>query len=176
MFEPGYYKTNIRAVRLGEMIRWFGWRRGVIFWINTRFKPPRRGGTWMPRLWAENECAAEDLSPDFWQATKPHRGDFEKLGFVQCHLTKGTKEADKLRDPSIRDSGGIFYLDSTRCYFGQLLYVRFITPLEGKRSTISASHSLPCLKKARCHARIARPLSIRQIPARSSGLIRMTCP
>lgn len=124
MFEPGYYKTNYRALRLRETIRWFGWRRGVPFWITTRFMRARRGGTWMPRLWAENECSVEDLSPDFWQATKPHRADFEKLGFVQCHLTKAIKKSDKLFDPSIRDSGGIFYLDSTRCYFGQLIYIR----------------------------------------------------
>jgi hypothetical protein len=124
MFEPGYYKTNYRAVRLCEMIRWHGWRGGVRAWLRTRFKPMSRHATWMPRLWAENECKTEDLSPDFWQATKPHRTDFEKLGFVQCHLTKAIKKTDKLFDPSIRDSGGIFYIDSTRSYFGQLLYLR----------------------------------------------------
>lgn len=124
MFKPGYYKTNYRAVRLREFVRWHGWSRGVGAWLGTRFKPMSRHATWMPRTWAENECKTEDLSPDFWQATKPHRADFEKLGFVQCHLTKSIKKTDKLFDPSILDSGGIFYIDPTRSYFGQLLYVR----------------------------------------------------
>jgi hypothetical protein len=124
MFEPGYYKTNYRALRLREMIRWYGWRRGIRAWVRTRFKPMSRTGRWMPGLWTENECKTEDLSPDFWQATKPHRADFEKLGFVQCHSTKATKKGDQLSNPSLLDSGGIFFLDSTRCYFGQLIYSR----------------------------------------------------
>jgi hypothetical protein len=124
MIEPGYYKTNYRVLRLREMVRWYGWARGIKAWLKIRFKPMARSGRWMPGLWTENECKTEDLSPDFWQATKPHQADFEKLGFVQCHLTMATKKCDKLSDPSIRDSGGIFYLDPSRCFFGQLIYSR----------------------------------------------------
>jgi hypothetical protein len=130
MFEPGYYKTNYRALRLREMIRWHGWARGIRTWLRTRFMRMSRHGSWMPGLWLEGECKPEDLSPEFWQATKPHRADFEKLGFVQCRLGKATKKYDKLSDPSIRDSGAIFYIDSTRCYFGQLLYVRTFAQLQ----------------------------------------------
>jgi hypothetical protein len=124
MFEPGYYRTNSRALRLREMIRWYGWRRGFRSWLKTRFAPLPRHASWMPRLWAEIECTAEELSPDFWQATKPHRADFERLGFAQCHLSKSVKKSDKLFDPSIRDSGAIFFLDSSRRYFAQLFYIQ----------------------------------------------------
>jgi hypothetical protein len=118
--KPGYYKSNYRALRLREMIRWYGWYRGPLAWLKTRFKSPSNVGTWMPGLWSENECKSENLTPDFWQATKPHRADFEKLRFVQCRLAKVTKNLN----PVIRDSGSIFYLDATRCYLGVLNYSR----------------------------------------------------
>lgn len=106
------------------MVRWHGWSRGVRAWLRLRFMPMSRHGTWMPALWADYECKPEDLSQEFWQATKPHRADFERLGFVQCRLGKANKKSDKISDPAILDSGAIFYLDSTRRYFGQLLYVK----------------------------------------------------
>lgn len=76
----------------------------------------------MPGLWAETECTREDLSEQFWLATKPHRKDFEELGFVQCRFSKikGTHNLN----PLLRDSGGVSYLDPTRRYFGLLLYRR----------------------------------------------------
>jgi hypothetical protein len=120
MFEPGYYKTNHRAVRLREFVRWHGARGGFRAWVKSRFARSPSSGMWMPGLWTENECNAEALSADFWQATKPHRADFEKLGFVQCRLAK----VERSLDPMNRDSGSIFYLDPTRCYFGQLIYSR----------------------------------------------------
>ncbi|HEY1790797.1 MAG TPA: hypothetical protein VGJ73_21795 [Verrucomicrobiae bacterium] len=132
MFEPGYYKTNYRAVRLREMIRWHGWGRGIRAWLRNRFKSMSRSGRWMPGLWAENECKPDELSPNFWQATKPHRADFEKLGFAQCHLSKSAKKSDKITDPSVLDSGGIFYLDPTRCFFGQLIYSQHYIPATDK--------------------------------------------
>lgn len=124
VFPPGYYKTNYRALRLREMLRWYGWQRGFKAWFKTRFTRPTRGGWWMPGLWVENECKQEDLSPDFWQATKPHRRNFEQLGFAVCGFSKQTKTLSQ----TIRDSGGISYLDPTRRYFGQLLYVRVYRP------------------------------------------------
>jgi hypothetical protein len=128
MFEPGYYKWNHRALRLREMVRWYGWRRGFWAWLKSRFMPAARRGRWMPGLWSENECTPEALSADFWQATKPHRADFEKLGFVQCHLTKPKKSLD----PMARDCGGIFYLDPTRCYIGILTYSQYYSPEKNK--------------------------------------------
>jgi hypothetical protein len=129
-------------MRLRELVRWHGWRRGIGLWLRTRYMPMSRHANWMPRLWAECECKPEDLSPEFWQATKPHRADFEKLGFVQCHLTQATKKSDKISDPSIRDSGGIFFLDSTQCYFGQVLYVRtFAGSQRGETNSIRISFS-----------------------------------
>ncbi len=101
------------------MIRWYGRYRGLREWLKTRFKPMSKGGPWMPGLWAECECKTKDLSPDFWQATKPHRADFENLGFKQCRLRKPPTTLQ----PFIHESGSIFYLDPTRCYFGQLLRV-----------------------------------------------------
>lgn len=121
--KPGYYKTNSRALRLRELIRWHGWR-GPLVWLKTRFKSSSEAGMWMPGLWAENECKPEKLSAEFWQATRPHRADFEKLGFVQCRLGKATRNLNS----RYRDSGSIYYLDATRCYFGQLLYLRQYYP------------------------------------------------
>ena len=124
VFTPGYYKTNYRALRLRELFRWYGWQRGFTVWLKTRSMRPTRSGWWMPGLWAVNECKQEDLSPDFWQATKPHRRDFEQLGFVACGYSKVTKTLN----PRIRDPGGIFYLDPTRRHFGQLIYLRHYRP------------------------------------------------
>ncbi len=128
MFPPGYYKTNYRALKLREMIRWRGWFGGFQAWLKMRFEPASSTAWWMPGLWAENECRPEDLSPDFWQATKPHRADFEKLGFVQCRLAT----LGRVLNPNIRDNGSIFYLDATRCYFGQLIYSQHYRPSQGK--------------------------------------------
>lgn len=116
MSAAGYYKTNYRALRLREMVRWFGVKKGVRnYWI-TRFMPPG-SGAWMPGLWLENECKREDLSEAFWHATKPHRTNFEQLGLTECRLSK-----PKTLSPNVRESGGVSYLDPTGCYFGQLLY------------------------------------------------------
>lgn len=88
----------------------------------TRFKLPTPGvGVWFPSLWAGNECKQEELSEEFWLATKPHRKDFEELGFTQCRLAK-----NKTLNPRIRESGVIGYLDSTRRYFGQMHYIKVL--------------------------------------------------
>jgi len=117
----GYYKTNYRALRFRECARMWGRQRGLRNYFETRFMRPSRGGVWMPGLWAENECRKEDLSEEFWLATKPHRKDFEELGFIQCRLAKG-----KTLNPRVRDSGLIGYLDSTRRYFGQIHYIKVL--------------------------------------------------
>ncbi|MEY2429166.1 MAG: hypothetical protein QOJ40_2051 [Verrucomicrobiota bacterium] len=76
----------------------------------------------MPGLWADTECKREDLSEEFWTVTKPHRQHFERLGFVECGFLK----AKETLVPGVRDSGGITYLDRTRCQFGQLIYNRYL--------------------------------------------------
>jgi hypothetical protein len=126
MYEPGYYKTNYRALRWREMVRWFGLKHGLRNYLKTRFLKST-GGTWMPGLWASDECKAEDLSEEFWHATKPHRKDFEQLGFVPCRLNK----SNTLK-PLYRDSGGVNYLDPSRRYFGSLIFLRIYRPSVGR--------------------------------------------
>lgn len=77
-------------------------------------------GVWMPGLWSELECRPEDLSADFWAATKPHRQDLEKLGFTICGYLKNTRSLN----PLVIEAGGIRYLHSNRRHLGQLLYTR----------------------------------------------------
>jgi hypothetical protein len=114
----GFYKTNYRAMRLRECIRISGFRRGLRFFFNSRFMKPG-GGTWMPNLWTEGDCLEQDLSEEFQLAAKPHRKDFEDLGFTVCRFGK-----IKSLNPRIRDTGSIFYLDASRHYFGQIIYYR----------------------------------------------------
>jgi len=119
MFIPGYYKINYRAMRVRELVRWYGFQRGFKTYLITRSKQPN-AGSWMPGLWTDMQCPQEDLSEEFWLATKPHRLAFEQLGFVACAFLKVTKNLN----PLIRDSGAINYLDPTRRHFGQLLFNR----------------------------------------------------
>lgn len=95
-----------------------GFRRGLRNFFQTRFMHPG-GGTWMPGLWVEGACLEQDLSEGFRLATKPHRKDFEELGFTACRFGKV-----KSLNPRIRDSGSVFYLDSTRRYLGKIIYYR----------------------------------------------------
>ncbi|HEX3624034.1 MAG TPA: hypothetical protein VH280_01275 [Verrucomicrobiae bacterium] len=128
MFGPGYYKSNLRALRLRETIRWYGWWRGLWSWLKSRIMGTSRKGLWMPGLWEENECTAGELSQCFWDVTRRHRADFERLGFVQCRLSKVQKTLDVMA----RDSGTIFYLDPSRCYFGRLTYSQHYVPAKRK--------------------------------------------
>jgi hypothetical protein len=126
---PGYYKINHRALRFREIVRMHGWRRAFrMYWASRSM--PSAPGTWMPGLWATTECKREDLSEQFWLATRPHRKDFEELGFTECRFSK----SDSL-NPNKRDSGTARYLDATRRYFGLLLYLRTFHP--AKRQEIN---------------------------------------
>jgi hypothetical protein len=64
------------------------------------------------------------LSEYVWQGTKPHRADFEKLGFTVCRYSKITRNLN----PNHRDSGGIFYLDASRRFVAHLSYLRLYVP------------------------------------------------
>ncbi len=62
MFAPGYYKTNYRALRLREMVRWYGFSKGLLGLSgHSRFKQAD-SGVWMPELRIDTECRQEDLS------------------------------------------------------------------------------------------------------------------
>jgi len=125
VYAPGYYKTNYRGLRFREFVRMYGLPQAFTGYLKSRFMRPA-GGTWMPSLWADMECKQEDLSGFFVQATKPHRQDFERLGFTPC----GFQKLGKVVDPAVRESCGITYLDSTRSHFGQLLYHRLYSQSE----------------------------------------------
>jgi hypothetical protein len=126
MFPPGYYLTNHRALRFREIVRMVGLKMAFLAYLTTRFKQPT-DPTWMPGLWRELECRQEDLSDYFWQGTKPHREEFEKLGFKVCRYSKVTRNLN----PNLRDTGGIFYLDSSRRYVADLIYHRLYIPATG---------------------------------------------
>ena len=134
MSTPGYYKTNSRAISLAGMVRAAGLLRLPLAWLLFRLKPPI-STSWMPVLWADLECTKQDLSPQFWQRTEWHRGEFPRLGFVEV----GVKKLKKLLDPMFRDNGGINYLDSSRTHFAQLTYhkVRAPAPLNEDRERIT---------------------------------------
>lgn len=97
------------------------------------------GGTWLPSLWAQIECRREDLSEEFWLATKPHRKDFEELGFTQCRLAKG-----KSLNPRLRDSGLVGYLDPTRRYVGHLHYIKVLHTADRHENEIHIKFTAMC--------------------------------
>jgi hypothetical protein len=78
----------------------------------------------MPALWAELECARQELSERFWAATARHRQAFAKLGFSEL----GFKKVKRLLNPLYRDSGGVNYLDGSRSHFGQMIYQKTHVP------------------------------------------------
>jgi hypothetical protein len=108
---PGYYKVSFRAVP------------GLTKSIPTG---------WMPGLWADLQCGEHELSKDFWDATKVYREQFRTLGFVE----QGFKKLKRVLNPISRESGGISYLDSTRCHFGQLIYNKSFIASEGKEMIV----------------------------------------
>lgn len=123
----GYYKTSHRALRLGEMVRRFGWWRGLKAYWKARSSATSTGGTWMPGSWAETECRSEDLSEEFRLATKPHQKSFEELGFNRVRFFKV-----KSLHSTIRDSGGATYLDPTGCHVGTLHFMRVFRRAQGR--------------------------------------------
>jgi hypothetical protein len=125
VFEPGYYKTNMRALRLREVARFnrHGWVNfPKIYWI-TRFKKSN-GGAWMPNTWNEMACAPEDFSESFWKATASNREALAELGFIEY----GPHRTEKKLLPVIHESGSILHLDKDRCYEAGIIYVRGNTP------------------------------------------------
>ncbi len=101
----------------------FGWFRLPFTYLKTRSMPPINPA-WMPGLWAENECAKEELSGRFLQITEMYQQEFRRLGFKEVGFSKLTRHLN----PTYRDNGGIRYLDESCCHFGLLLYARVHAP------------------------------------------------
>lgn len=139
MHAPGYYTTNYRALRLRELIRMCGLLSLPITYFRTRFMEPGHPA-WMPGLWADNECKKEDLSKRFWQITESFRQEFQELGFRECGFSKVTRHLN----PFYLDSGGISYLDESRCHFGLLLYgkVQVPAPINTSREVITVAFTV----------------------------------
>jgi hypothetical protein len=139
MSEPGYYKTNPRAVSLRGVARKWGLFRLPFTYIITRFMRSPPAG-WMPSLLKDLESGKGDLSERFWQATARHRQEFADLGFTEV----GCKKVKEFLNPLIRDHGGINYLDATRRHFGQLLYNRAYAPapISTERESTSIAYTV----------------------------------
>jgi hypothetical protein len=91
---------------------------------------------WMPGTWAELECQEQKLSDAFRKATAVHREKFKQLGFAE----QGFKNLTRVLNPNSRDMGGINYLDSSRCHFGQLIYNRYYMPsLQSEKESVVIS-------------------------------------
>lgn len=134
MSTPGFYATNPRALRLGEIARMTKpWRLPIAYLI-TRFKKPAPAG-WMPRTWKDLECGEAELSARFWEATADQRQKFASLGFTIV----GFKKVRNFLNPIGRDNGGINYLDASRSCYAQLLYHRVFAPapINAERESLS---------------------------------------
>jgi len=123
MSDPGYYKSNFRALTLREVARMQGWMRMPLAYLITRFKAPSPAG-WMPQTWTELECTEAELSPRFLQAADAQRQVFRQLGFAEV----GFKTIRRILNPHHRDSGGINFLGGDGRHFGQLVYTRVHAP------------------------------------------------
>ena len=123
MYEPGYYKTNHRALSLREMIRMRGpLRLPFTYYVTRRMKA--NPAVWMPQMWANLVCTEQELSARFIQVAEPYRQTFRSLGFQET----GFKKLKGILNPHHRDDGGINFLDSSRCHFGQLIYNKSRVP------------------------------------------------
>lgn len=124
MAEPGYYKTNYRAISIRELVRLRGWMKLPFAFYWTRFGSHPPSGQWLPMLSANEECKAEDLPEKFWSATTAQRQALEELGFVaQIHVRR-----NKDLDPVILDACSIQYLHAEHPYPVNLAYVRTRSP------------------------------------------------
>ena len=87
-------------------------------------------------MWAEIECAERELSESCLNATAVHRQKFKQLGFTEV----GFKKLTRVLDVNHRDNGGINFLDSRRCYYGQLIYNKSYRPaIEAEREKVLIS-------------------------------------
>jgi hypothetical protein len=121
---PGYYKTNTRAANIRELIRMRGLLQLPLTFIFTKFVVRPTGGVWMPSLCAETDCAADELTPEFWRATERHRAVFERLGFKLCFHSKLKRNLIA----SSLDNGAATYLHSNQSHVATLVYAKHQLP------------------------------------------------
>jgi len=100
-----------------------GLLRLPLTYLITRFKTPTPAG-WMPQMWADLDCAEQELSSGFVRATTGCRESLCNLGFNEV----GFKKLKCILNPNHRDDGGINLLDRSRCHFGQLIYNKSHAP------------------------------------------------
>lgn len=123
MPEPGYYKTDHKALTIREMVRMKGVLKLPMIFIATRFVMPPGAGVWMPGKCAEVACNQDELSPRFWAVTEFQRNAIEKLGFVLCQFSKVKRNLN----PLSLDNGGIIYLHRDGKSVATLVFVRMKT-------------------------------------------------
>jgi hypothetical protein len=88
----------------------------------------------MPGIWAELECAEQQLSNDFRRAVAVHRQKFAELGFSE----QGFKKLRRILNPNSRDRGGLNYLDSSRRHYCQLIYSKtYIPSLDSEKEALT---------------------------------------
>src|SRR5258708_1959302 len=123
MCVPGYYKTSYRALSPRGVARMRGLLRLPLAYLISRFMRPT-AAAWMPQTWADLECEEQEISERCLQVLSPDREAFGRLGFTDL----GFKKVKRVLNPNHRDAGGINFLDSSRCHFGQLIYNRSHVP------------------------------------------------
>ena len=131
MSPPGYYKVNYRALRLKELIRWYGLGRGIRSDIDAR-SLRSTGGNWMPALWKDTECERSALSNEFWGRTKHYRLAMEKLGFAECGCSKSTKSLYE----QFEEAGSVCYLDPSKRYVSRVIYLRHRAHADGSQPAV----------------------------------------
>jgi hypothetical protein len=94
----------------------------------------------MPQLWADLQCARNELSDRFWQATASCRKEFTELGFTEI----GFKKNKGSLSPHLCDTGGINYLDNGRHHYAQLFYVRVFNPGRATAETEELTIAFTC--------------------------------
>ena len=129
MCEPGYYKTNYRALSLRDVARRWGWLRLPLYYRITRSKKPTPAG-WLPETWAALECKEEELSAEFFRAVEPYREGLRRLGFSEL----GFRRLKRVLNPLHREAGGINLLDGSRRHFAQIRYVKLHVPPRAPRT------------------------------------------
>jgi hypothetical protein len=100
---PGYYKVSFRA--------------------HPKLTKSFPSG-WMPCMWAELECAEDELSEGCRKTLFADRQKLKELGFIEV----GLKKLRRVLDSNHRDNGGVNFLDGTRHHFGQLIYNKSYMP------------------------------------------------
>lgn len=126
MYPAGFYRTNLRAISLKEMMGRYGILRLPIVYFFTRFGRIKSPGYWMPQLRADLECDQQALSEQFWQRTAKHREAMEKLGFVGCGFSRLKDEFNL--NPLNTDNGKVIYIHKNKAHIALVIYHKTRVP------------------------------------------------